>query len=68
MSVTYCLKVLSVDIRSETVVHACSTVAWSLPPISAPIVDREQFAIRLRDMYIAKIGRASCRERVCQYV
>ena len=42
MSVTYFRKTLSVAIRSLTVVQACRTVAWSLPPISWPIVASEQ--------------------------
>ena len=53
MSPMYWRKALSVVIRSWTVVQAWRTVAWSLPPSSAPMVDREQFAMRLRHSYMA---------------
>ena len=47
MSETYWRKVLSVDMRSWTVVQAWRTVAWSFPPSSEPIVEREQLGMMM---------------------
>ena len=53
MSLTHWRKSLSVAMRSWTVLQACSTVAWSLPPISMPMVESEQLRIWVRHSYMA---------------
>src|SRR5690554_6027969 len=51
ISSTYCLKFLSVSFRLFTVLHACSTVAWSLLPICAPMLASEYF-VRFLEKYM----------------
>lgn len=43
ISVIWFRKCLSVSIRLLTVLHACSTVAWSLPPMCEPMLASDAF-------------------------
>src|SRR3546814_13241088 len=43
-----------------------ATYAWAPPKLFAD--PKGDLAHPIKDFYLTKIGRASCRERVCQYV
>src|SRR3546814_13102277 len=68
VDLTLALKNGLMELKPFNFVVAGGTVKSDIAIDSRPAVVRTEYDIRLSPTRLGKIGRASCRERVCQYV